>query len=608
MDIQMILAILVIGSLASYAISKMNTKMGGYATVLVSLLGLAGLLASKDMIGTSYEFLYLNFKVTTIGWYFSLVMMLTYFSTSFFIPFWTKKIIYPNAYNFFYLFSLAGTIGLFFASDLITLFIFWEIVVWSSTFIVPMGKSRKASVVYYTISAIGSMATFYSIILVYSKFGTFELSSAFAGLATEPALATIVFFLFILSGITKIGIFPFHIWLPLAHGNAPHTFSPVLSGGLVKMGAFIVYLAVSVFPAYTAFASSVSVMGIPIQIYSLMVLGAISMVVGTLMAIKQDDAKKLIAYSSVANGGYILVGVLMADQLSFAGSLMHLLNHAIASAAAFLAIAAVAYRTGTTSMSKLGGMIHKMPITFVTYLIAIISLAGIPPMGGFISKWLIIQGFAKSGLIFIAAAAFFGSIGSFMYVFRPLAAVFLGQLLPEHRDVKEVNAFMLIPMVILSGLSVFFGVFPKFALETIAEIQVAMGQLPVTLDGNVIIATNGYLDAVRIFAIFGFGVVLSAGIFMSLSKSRKVGLMDTYTSAEFIHSPGLYHYSGDFYAPFERLYKNHPSVPDFFDKFVLKIREFGQLVTVAFFSHKPNVTVFWMVAILSLIYLGGVNI
>lgn len=608
MNFSTLLLFMIVGSFVSYIISRMNKTWGAYSTIVFSMTSLIVLILGKAQIDTTFTLLFMTFKISTIGWYFSTVMVLVYAMTSFFNVYWMDRMMYPNSYNFLYLFSLAGTVGLFFAKDLLTLFIFWEMVVWSSTFIIPLGKSRRASVVYYTISSIGSMAMLYIILLAHHFSGTFEITEAFKWMATEPMIASIAFFVFIIAGLTKIGIFPFHIWLPLAHGSAPHTFSPVLSGGLVKMGAFIAYMSVGVFPAYEAFKNSVTIMGMPFQIYILMILGAISIVVGTLMAIKQEDAKKLIAYSSVANGGYILIGILLMDQLSFAGSLMHLFNHAIASAAAFLAIAVVAHRTGTTKISELGGMIHRMPVSYTVYLIAIISLAGIPPMGGFISKWLIIQGLADRGLLFLALAAFFGSIGSFLYVFRPLAAVFLGQLAPRHEKLKEASVLMMIPMIILSAMSIFFGVFPKYVLRVIGEIQSSIGITPVEMNGNSIVAINGFLNAYHVFIIFGFGFFLALILYILMPKSHRVELMDTYTSAEFIYTPELYHYAHNFYAPFERLYQNHPSVENFLNRIAYKFDELGQLVSAVFFSHQPAVTVFWLMILTTIIYLGGVSI
>lgn len=609
MDLSLMAILLLIGSFITYFVSRSNKKVGSYLTILITLFALMYVYILKNNIGLTYElFGVITFKVTYLGWYFSIIMATVYFSASFFNPFWMEDFLYPSQYNLMYLLSFLGTIGLFFSNDLLTIFIFWEITVWTSTFIIPLGKSRKAGVMYFVISSIGSMGLLFTLMLMYNKVGTLEISKVFNMLANEPKLASIVFVMFILSGLTKMGIFPFHIWLPQAHGNAPNTFSPVLSGGLVKMGGFITFLAVGVFPAYEAFKDGLHIAGIPILIYIMMLLGAVSIIVGTLMAIKSEDAKKLLAYSSVANGGYILIGILLADQLGLAGGMMHMLNHAFASAASFLAIAVVAYKTNTTKISELGGMIHKMPVTYTVFLISIISLAGIPPMGGFVSKWLIIQALADKGLLLIAFAAFFGSIGSFLYVFRPLSAVFLGQVAERNENLTPPSNMMRVPMIFLAGLVLYFGVLPRGVLEIIGKIQASVGITPVELNGQAIMAVNGNLDALKVFVIFGFGFVLALLLFLAFKKPRKVDLMDTYTSAEFIYTKELYHYAHDFYAPFERLYGNHPSVEKWADQISYKVKEVGDLVNKVFFNFNPSVSILWITVLIVIIYLGGVII
>lgn len=602
-----IISVLAIGSLVSFLASIMNKKLGAWITVIASIIALAMTFMIRGQMGSDAYALYFSFSLTQVGWYFTFVLTLTYTMSAFYNVYFTEKLLYPHTYNLLYLLSLCGSVGLFFAKDFITFFVFWELVVWTSAFIIPLGKSRRASYIYYVVSTIGSMATLYAILLIYKLTGTMVIREAFALLNVSAGMMLFIFSLFILSGLTKIGIFPFHVWLPLAHGSAPHTFSPILSGGLVKLGAYVAYLSAIVFPAYEAFSGMFHVMGIPLPIYLLMVLGAASIVVGTLMAIRQEDAKKLLAYSSVANGGYILIGILMMDTMSFAGGLLHLFAHAIASATAFLTIAAVAYRTGTTKMSELGGMIHRMPITYTVYLISIISMAGIPPMAGFVSKWLILQGLANQGLLFISLAAFFGSIGSFLYVFRPLSAVFLGQLAPKHEDIKEAPVFMVIPMIILTGITLFVGVFPNYILGFITDIQAEAGIPMLELKRFAIVTLNGYLDAYRVFVVFGYGFVIALVVYLLLPNSRRVGLMDTYTSAEFIYTPELLHYAHDFYAPFERLYADSPSTLSLYERASIKIKELGVFTEYAFMSHRPAVTVMWIFVFMTLVALGGVS-
>lgn len=605
MNLLTILAVLLAGGLAAYFLSKVNKLLGASLTILTSIASLILLFAIKDQIGSTETFLYFSFQLTEIGWYFAFVLSLTYSMSAFYNVYYKDKFMYPNAYTMLYILSLGGSIGLFFAKDFITFFVFWELVVWTSAFIIPLGKSRRASFVYYVVSSIGSMATLFAIMWIYKVTGTMVIREALTSIDLSFWSSVILFMTFVLSGLTKIGIFPFHVWLPLAHGSAPHTFSPILSGGLVKLGAYVAYLSVAIFPSYELFSGGWIYRGIPLPIYFLMVLGAISIIIGTVMAIKQDDAKKLLAFSSVANGGYILIGILMMDQITFAGGLLHLFAHAVASATAFLTIAAVAYRTGTTKISELGGMIHRMPITYTVYLISIISMAGIPPMAGFVSKWLILQGLASKGLILIAFAAFFGSIGSFMYVFRPLAAVFLGQLAPKYNDLKEAPIMMLIPMILMTLITLTIGVMPKLVLNFIVDVQAEAGIKMVTMTNGALDIFNGYLDATKVFVIFGYGFVIALILFLLMPKTRSVDLMDTYTSAEFIYTPELLHYAHDFYAPFERLYEKHPSTLSLYEKTSLKLKEVGLLVDYAFMNQKPATAIMWIVIIVTAVSIGG---
>ncbi|MBE0600754.1 MAG: NADH-quinone oxidoreductase subunit M, partial [Firmicutes bacterium] len=468
-SVSLVIAGLFAASVLAFVLTKVNKALGAWVTVIGSAAALAAMFLLHKEIGSTVNLFFLQFTLTQYGWFFLVVMLGVFACVSFFNIYWMPKLIHPAAYNMLYLLALAGTLGAFSARDFITLFIFWETIVWASMFIIPFGKSRKASVTYYAFSAFGSLSMLYGILFLYSRFGSFEIQSVLQQAAGDPTAALVAFVTIGIAGLVKLGVFPFHIWLPQAHGNAPDPFSPILSGGLVKAGGFAAFLIVAVMPSFKAFSANIEFLGrqlvMPIPNYVLAILGGISIVVGTLMAISQNDFKKLIAYSSVANAGYIIIGLAMAGGLSTGGALMHIFAHAIASAAAFLAAAAVVHRTGTTKMNELGGLIHRMPVTYLVYLIAIISMAGIPPMAGFISKWMLFQSMMSKGMVFIATAAFFGSIGSFLYVFRPLSAVFLGQLSAKHQDVKEAPALMMLPMVLLSLASVVFGVFPNWVLR-----------------------------------------------------------------------------------------------------------------------------------------------
>lgn len=432
------------------------------------------------------------------------------------------------------------------------------------------------------------------------------------GLATVSGTTegTYVLALLAFAAFAKLGAFPLNVWLPRALGKAPDAVSAVFSGGLEKLGAFVAVLALVKLAPVGDIAGTLGGLTEATFLfasqYIVATLGAVTIVFGTLMAIRQDDAKKLLAYSSMSNGGYILVALSLGGAVGLSGGLYHIAAHALASAAAFLAIGAVSRATGTTKMSELGGMIHKMPVTYMVYLIAIISMAGIPPMGGFISKWLIFQAVIDNGLILIAVAVFFGSIGSFLYVFRPLAALFLGQELPQFKDkVKEAPFFMLLPMVILGGLIVYTGVMPNYFLGFINDVILELGGTALVLGDYTVAGTNGVLQPTLIAGVFGIGVGIAFLIFIVLKKSKKVGLMDTYTAGNFIYTEELMHYSLDFYAPLERLYEKYINITkDFYKKLENKVVDFGRVVKYFFFTNKPEITVFWIIVLMGFLLWG----
>ena len=201
-------------------------------------------------------------------------------------------------------------------------------------------------------------------------------------------------------------------------------------------------------------------------------------------------------------------------------------------------------------------------------------------------------------------------MGSFLYVFRPLAALFLGQQLPQYKEtVKEAPFLMIIPMAILSLLNVATGVLPIPVLTFINKVLPELnGISEVQFEGMGIVGLNGILDATMISGIFVFGIVVSFMIFIVLKKSKKVGLMDTYTAANFIYSEELLHYSVDFYAPLERLYEKYIHIMKNFYKYIAnKVREFGAFMKYFFFTNKPEITVFWIVVLIIFLLWGEIT-
>jgi NADH-quinone oxidoreductase subunit M len=593
MGLDLMLLISLLAGPFLYLLARYSNKIAYALFLLVQVFLFAFILLQKGNINTISKFeiiegVKLSFGFTPINWYFASIIMLI-ISMSAIFTFSIKK---KTPVKLFLLSLVsAGAIGSTLSMDFLTLMIFWEISTWSSLIMIVMDKKKsfREAIKYVSISAVGTYSMFYAIFFILKNFGTVNYFEVAEKLKTAPDSSKIlIFVLFGIMVLAKAGSFPLHIWLRGSHSTAPDEFSPILSGALTKIGAYLLFIIVAVIPSSSIFSWLPSIEGITLVNYALAWLGGISIVAGTIMAIRMEDVKELIAFSTVSNSGYIVLALALGGTYGTIGGLMHILNHALASAALFMSMAAVIHRTGTTKMSNMGGLITKMPITFATYLVAIISVAGIPPMSGFASKWLIYQQLVNDGLPFLAFTAFFGSIGSFMYVFKPLTGVFLGQLKSEHKNVKEAPFTMLLPMSILTLLTVFWGVLPGNALSYINKIVQYTGGEVIQLTFSKIIALTGQWDSLLVTTAFLVGFIIALIVYLMTKKAKQVDLMDTYTSGEFIYTAELYHFVYKMYRPFDRMFEKWPSMENWLSSLTYKIRELGALLRTLFYHKYPQ--------------------
>lgn len=596
---------LFIAGIAGYFIARIKPSFGAWVTMAASCAALLLILFGGDAMSAGPAWGLIRFKATPLGWFFSLTIILVFGMNGIANLAAMSQQHRAPVYTMLYLFALGAALGVFAAENWLALFIFWEIAVWSSTFTIGLGHGRKGSVTYFSMSLLGSLMMLFAILAMGSAYQTFLIQESLTAALQDPGPALMVFLLMLGSSMVKLGIMPFHIWMPLAYSEAPEAFAPALAGGLSKLGAFTAFLVSAFLPISGFMSGTWQVKGLPVLSYGLVVLASASIVFGTLMAIRQEDAKKLLAYSSAANGGYIIIGIMMGTSMSVSGALVHLLAHALATAAAFSVLAVIARQTGTTRMDQLGGLAHRMPLTFLAFLTAILSLVGLPPMLGFVSKWLILQSLASQGLFLPAAAVVFGSIGSLLYAFRILSTVFLGQLKPRHKALREAPPSVLIPLALLSGTTLCLGAYPTELVNYTAKIEASLGMSnTVQTAGFSIQGINGNLNALLILGAFLIGLVIALGIFFKAPRSRKVDLMDTYTAGEFIYSPELYHYGTQFAAPFERIYEKLPNVSRVYEVLAGLADDLGNLVKYLFFSPMPSRTALW-ISVVTIILIWG---
>jgi len=371
---------------------------------------------------------------------------------------------YTSKWKFYTLFllMLTGMNGVIVSGDMFNLFIFLEIASVASYALVAFGTERQeleAAFKYGLMGTIGSLFILLGIVFLYSLTSTLNMADMAVQLVdgTGRNIMLLVSVFFIMGFGLKAALVPFHAWLPDAHPSAPAPISAMLSGVLIK--SLGIYAICRIF---------YNILGVTAEISNIfLILGTVSMVVGGILAIGQWDFKRLLAYSSISQIGYIILGIGLGTPLGILGGLLHLFNHSIFKSLLFLNSGAVEYATGTRDMKAMGGLSKKMPITSGTNLIASMSIAGIPPFSGFWSKLIIIVACVEAGRFGYALWAVLVSILTLAMYMKIQKFVFAGKLKEKWNNIKEVPCFMKLSMLILALICIFGGLVLTFGIDKI---------------------------------------------------------------------------------------------------------------------------------------------
>lgn len=399
------------------------------------------------------------------------VNLVAFFITLYSVPYmerYTKK----EKYYSLLLLMVAGMNGAVLAGDLISLFIFMELAAISGCALVAFGtesEELEAAFKYLVMGSVASIFILFAIIMIYGLTGTTNMADISQSFPNNAHSARMLITLLLLTGFgTKAAIIPFHAWLPDAHPAAPAPISAMLSGVLIK--ALGIYALVRLF---------YNVLGITDQLSNIfMTLGVISILVGVIMALGQWDFKRLLAYHSISQIGYVILGLGLATPLGILGGLFHLFNHAIFKPLLFLTAGSVEYSTGTRQLKELGGMRKKMPVTSNASLAASFAISGVPPFNGFWSKLFIIVACVQAGKLWFAFAAVLGSLLTLSSFMKIQKYVFFENLPDRLRNAKESHWLMGVSMATLAVLCLAIGLFFPFIVNyliTPAVMSVASG-------------------------------------------------------------------------------------------------------------------------------------
>lgn len=377
-------------------------------------------------------------------------------------------------YYSIFLCMVAGLNGIVLTGDLFNLYIFMEIVAISSYALVAFGCEHdelEAAFKYAVLGAVASAFVLVGIALLYAMLGTLnmvEMSVKLAACGLNQPL-TLALGLFLCGFGLKAALVPFHAWLPDAHPSAPAPVSAMLSGVVIKTAGIYV-LSRLVFNVFT-------VQLIPELPVILRLLGVVSMIVGGILALGQSDMKRLLAYSTITQIGYIVVGLGLGTTLGLTGALFHLVNHSVFKSLLFLNAGAVEYATGTRDLRHLGGLSRNMPFTANMSLLGSMAISGIPPLNGFWSKLIIVLACIDSGHHWLALVAVLMSLATLVAVLKLQKQAFYAEHKPATVHAVEVPLLMRSAMLLLAVLCVVLALLVLGGLKTPYLITPAVNAL-----------------------------------------------------------------------------------------------------------------------------------
>ncbi len=438
------------------------------------------------------------------------------------------------------------------SGDLLTLFVGWEATSWAGFLLMALagGVAREAALKYLVYAIAGAMALLAALVLLFKAGGSFDFSSAAAsldGMGDAPMWGLIL--LFLVAFGAKLALLPLHLWQAPAYSETPAPGAVFLGAIVGRMGLF----ALAVVLVKLIGIADLQALAIPFSFLSAQDLiawiAALTIILPTYTALKQNDARYLLAWHGIGQGGYMLLGLVLGSALGTAGGLLHMINYAATQATLLMAVFAVQHRIGHTDLNRLGGLVARMPLSFLALLMGIISLAGLPPMSGFVSKWMVYTALLQDGRPLLFLASVIGTLGTILSVYKLIHNMFLGQLRVEHERIDEAPLSMLIPMLACATLAFITGAAPGLVLGWVAAAQGALG-LPVlayTLGG--VDSPQASLDMLWVvgvlFAGFGVGAILFYGFG---GKTQRINQLDNYAGGHFLTTEMRYHYSDNFYA------------------------------------------------------------
>ena len=372
-----------------------------------------------------------------------------------------------------YMLLVTGLLGIVLPGDIFNLYVFLEISSISGYVLVAIGKRREALIASYNYLILGTIGATFILLgigYLYMMTGTLNMADLRERLIPlYDSRVILTAFAFLTIGLSiKLALFPFHIWLPDAYTHAPSVVTAFMASTSTKVGAYALIRVM-----YTVFSPRFYLEVVPVS-KLLLVLALVAIVVGPLMAIAQSDLRRMLAYSSVGQIGYIVAGISIGNQTGMIGGLIHLFNHAIMKGGLFLIVGLVLYRTGITQVDQLRGMGRRMPLAMAGFTICALSMIGLPLTVGFVSKWYLALGALEAGIWPVVPVILISSLLTAVYFWRILEPVYFTEAEGAGQEREEKSPLsMMVPAFGLALLCLVFGLFPSLPVS-VTELGAAL--------------------------------------------------------------------------------------------------------------------------------------
>lgn len=470
----LIIFVPIIGGLLVYALNMSDRVRDAFVVAVTAITGLLGLslytfLQDAGVVVLEYPRILHPFGVSfRIDWLTAVLvtiasaiwLLVTVYSLEY-----TKSMHNVKRYHTFTLVTYGATLGTLVAGDLLTLFLFFELMSFASYVLVIQegdAKAMRAGFLYLIMTIAGGLALLFGILGVYTMTGNVAFTQG-GFLAIDSTLSMFSFIGFLIGFGVKAGMFPLHVWLPEAHPVAPSPASALLSGIMLKIGAFGLLRVIFNIYEYS-FLKEVG------WINMLLVGAILTILLGSVFAIMQTNLKRRLAYSSVAQMGYVLLGIALLSEQALVGDIFHIFTHAIMKSCLFLIAGTLILLTGKTEVQDFRGIGKRLPISMVCFTMASLSMIGIPPFNGFLSKWYLGLGALEVNQPLSALVLLISSLLNAVYYLPIVINAFFRKEEHDFSMIKEPPMKMLLPILILAAATVVFDLLPVNVLLNLSEI------------------------------------------------------------------------------------------------------------------------------------------